>query len=162
MTVRDLKNEIENCNNCPLRAKLTELETPWFGVGSGNPKVMLVVDNPKKEQTLLIDGLVLEYLEKNIRAYGLLKNDFYITPYVKCGRKAGKKAEAECSKWISKEISILKPNHTIFLVNGPDIEKETMTSYNTTLYNLTNRTLDDKKYTKKLFERCKAACQIGT
>lgn len=158
-TIKELKSKIENCHNCPLRAKLSEFETPWIGVGSNQPKVMIVINGPSKEQPILITGLILEYLEKNLRLYGINKSDLYITPYVKCGRKPTKKALEACKDWVIEEMDLLNPRLVVTLVGDEEYSDfGIVTSYPTTLYDLTNRTKDDKQWTKRIFESIKQAC----
>jgi uracil-DNA glycosylase family 4 len=174
-----LKQKIEACSKCPLRAKLTEFEKPNFGVGSNKPKVMIVIDNNTSDSSFLIDGLKLEYLEKNLTKYGIDKSDLYITPLVKCARKPTVKSFKECEGWIKEEIKEFKPLALIFisafnfLTNNPAFVIEclkylphnknldilhNLKVFNTSLSKLANSSSEDKKYTDEIFTKIKEHC----
>lgn len=179
-----LKERIENCSKCPLRAKLTEFEKPVFGVGSNKPKVMIVIDNNTSESQFLIDGLKLEYLEKNLIKYKINKSDLYITPLVKCARKPTKKSFELCKDWIVEEIKEFKPSFVLLVsafdftnygylpieyasyLNGDrifskdDIKEILNNTYicNISLSKLSSNSKEDKKYTDIIFTKIKEHC----
>lgn len=119
---------------------------------------MIVIDNPKKQKLFLIDGLELEYLERNLKKYGISKSDLYITPYVKCARPVTKKAVTECSSWLMQEILTFNPKLVVLLIGEEDSENGKSVSYNTTLYHLTNKRQSDNEYSEKIFKRIREAC----
>lgn len=158
-----LKERIESCSKCPLRAKLTEFEKPVFGVGSNKPKVMIVIDNNTSESLFLIDGLKLEYLEKNLAKYKINKSDLYITPLVKCARKTTVKSFKECRDWLREEIEEFRPKLVILIsaFNISEYSSFTINEiiwYKISLNKLANSTAEDKKYTDTIFTKIKEHC----
>lgn len=166
-----LKQKIEACSKCPLRTKLTEFEKPNFGVGSNKPKVMIVIDNNTSESSFLIDGLKLEYLEKNLKKYDIDKSDLYITPLVKCARRPTLKSFNECRDWLQEELEEFKPKAVIFISafiltqfseqkNCPIkvIATSSEIWYHISLNKLANSTAEDKKYTDVIFTKIKEYC----
>ena len=98
-------------------------------MGSNNPKVMLVINPPKKEYSQLVEGLSLEYLESNLKKWDINKSDVYITPFVKCRTSIVTKTSInKCLQWLKNEIELFKPkaifiigNHTqVKLINVPN------------------------------------------
>lgn len=158
-----LKQKIEACSKCPLRTKLSEFEKPNFGVGSNRPKVMIVIDNNTSDSSFLIDGLKLEYLEKNLTKYGIDKSDLYITPLVKCARKPTVKSFKECRYWLQEEVDEFKPKIVILISAFNTIDYCFRTNgqliwYKVTLSKLANSTAEDKKYTDEIFTKIKEYC----
>lgn len=118
MNVTNLRQQIENCARCPLRAKIAKDEIPYFGVGSNNPKIMLVISPPSKEFSQLVEGLSLEYLEQNLKKWNISKSDVYITPFVKCRTSSVTKTSVnKCQQWLDFEIELFKPK-AIFLIGS--------------------------------------------
>lgn len=158
-----LKQKIEACSKCPLRTKLTEFEKPNFGVGSNKPKVMIVIDNNASESSFLIDGLKLEYLEKNLKKYGIDKSDLYITPLVKCARKPTVKSFKECRNWLQEEVDEFRP-YAVILISAFNVNefsflvKNGVVWYKVSLNKLANSTSEDNKYTDAIFKVIKGYC----
>lgn len=101
---------------CPLRVKLNNGETPFFGVGSNNPKIIIVISPITREFSPLVDGLSLEFLERWLAVYSISKTDVYITPYVKCRTKTiTKKSTEQCCDWLKNEIEFFKPKAVFIL-----------------------------------------------
>jgi uracil-DNA glycosylase family 4 len=158
-----LIEDIQNCSKCPLRSKLNEFEKPNIGVGSNKPKVMIIIDNNVSESIFLIDGIKLEYLEKNIKLYNINKSNLYITPMIKCARKPTVKSMNACLNWISEEMKVLKPEHIIMLSSNFDVSYCTtfpkpIEWYDVSLAKLASSTAMDTKYTDTIFRKIKQYC----
>lgn len=158
-----LIEDIQNCSKCPLRSKLNEFEKPNIGVGSNKPKVMIIIDNNVSESIFLIDGIKLEYLEKNIKLYNINKSSLYITPMVKCARKPTVKSMRQCLNWISEEMRVLNPERVIMISSNFDISycasfPKPIDWYDVSLAKLASSTAMDTKYTDAIFRKIKQYC----
>lgn len=79
---------------------------------------MLVVSPPSKEFSQVVEGLVLEYLESNLKKWNIPKSALYITPFVKCRTKSPTKKSIEtCYQWLRNEIELFKPK-AVFLIGN--------------------------------------------
>lgn len=97
---------------------MTKDEIPYFGVGSNNPNIMLIIGPPSKEYTQLVDGLALEYLESNLKKWNIEKSNLYITPFIKCRTSSITKTSVKkCLQWLENEIELFKPK-AIFLIGS--------------------------------------------
>lgn len=153
----NLKEQVEKCQSCSLRKKINGELIPNFGVGSSNPKIMIIIDNSKDNN--LIDGIILEYLNKNLSKYDIQKSDLYITPLVKCPSKYNKSEFKECSKWIDIEYNHFKPKMVIYLTSHK-IDKDfspisNSIIYNISLHKLATNSATDRKYSEKIFKTIK-------
>ena len=158
-----LIEDIQNCSKCPLRSKLNEFEKPNIGVGSNKPKVMIIIDNNVSESIFLIDGIKLEYLEKNIKLYNINKSNLYITPMIKCARKPTVKSMKACLNWISEEMRVLNPERIIMISSNFDVSYRTtfpksIEWYDVSLAKLASSTAMDTKYTDTIFRKIKQYC----
>lgn len=84
---------------------------------------MLVVSPPSKEFSQVVEGLVLEYLESNLKKWEIPKSALYITPFVKCRTKSPTKKSIEtCYKWLRAEIELFQPKAVIIIGNHNQIK----------------------------------------
>lgn len=123
MNLNELTDQILACTQCPLRQTAT---APVPGVGEIGAKYLLIGEAPGGEEDKAgcpFVGLSGKRLDKLLALAGIDKNDCYFTNVVKCRpprNKDPKKGELKlCSKWLLKEIELVKPQYIITLGRIP-------------------------------------------
>ncbi len=115
MNLKNLGDEISNCNKCPFNEK-TDVR---FCGGFGNDyRVMFVAESPSTS-----GGIGIKNADQNFGVTGADKlfskirekhglGDCYLTDFVKCGIPGGKPTKQKidnCVEYLKKEIEIIKP-----------------------------------------------------
>ena len=147
-----LKERIESCSKCPLRAKLTEFEKPVFGVGSNKPKVMIVIDNitplvkcarkPTKKSFELCKDWIVEEIKEFKPSFVLFISAFDFTNY----------------GYLPIEYASYLNGDKVFGKN--DVKEILNNTYicNISLSRLASNSKEDKKYTDIIFTKIKEHC----
>lgn len=148
--IKNLKNELNRCELCPLSKEI--MCFPNVGCGNGiNPQIMFILGGVDRDNLIfdkpfsdLCEMVLLKCLDKAT----LSPEKCYVTSIVKCGTLKTKKAYIEtCSKWLIQEINILKPNVLFFIGQKtfdifhklyPEVKIKTITEPNT-LYSMFSR-----------------------
>ena len=125
-SLKQLREEARNCQNCPLRANATQTV---FGAGDPHARVMLVGEQPGDEEDgkgLPFVGPAGRLLERALEAAGVDREHLYVTNAVKHfkwqarGKRRLHKTPAQrevdaCHQWLEGEIASVKPQVIVTL-----------------------------------------------
>jgi len=118
-SINDLKNFIENSNDCLLKktAKKTVI-----GDGNIKSKLMIIGEAPGKEEDIQgkpFVGLAGQLLNKMLNAINIKREDVYITNVVPWrppnNRTPTSEEILQCLPYLQKHIEIIKPNFILLL-----------------------------------------------
>jgi len=108
-----LQNAVLSCKKCSLHRVR---KRPVWGEGSSENRLMLVSEYPSPDEDFYgkpFVGSVGNLLNRMLLAIGLRKEDFFITPAVKCKTPGGRPPDEEevsaCKPYLIKQIKLLKP-----------------------------------------------------
>lgn len=107
-----LIDKIRNCTNCQLHLSVPTMCHPVPGDGPPNAKCMIVIDTLSEEDAIIERPLMDisgQFLDKILKKLDIERQSCYITSAVKCRGEAGTKEKKECGKWLTDEISEIKP-----------------------------------------------------
>ena len=125
-SLKQLREEARNCQNCPLWANATQTV---FGAGDPHARVMLVGEQPGDEEDgkgLPFVGPAGRLLERALEAAGVDREHLYVTNAVKHfkwqarGKRRLHKTPAQrevdaCHQWLEGEIASVKPQVIVTL-----------------------------------------------
>lgn len=117
-SIKNLRQRISQCNECPLFADLLCL--PNIGYGSSSPDILFITGGIDKDNAIFGKPLSVQaemVLLKSLEKSGINAGQCYITSIVKCGANLSVKKShiATCSKWLIEEINLLQPKVLFFL-----------------------------------------------
>ncbi len=111
--IESLKEKVLKCEKCPLSRIRKQ---PVWGEGSLTSGLLLITEYPDKDEDFYgrpFTGSVEDFLKRMLFAIKLRKEDFFITPSVKCKTPGGRPPEDEeisaCRPYLFKQIKYLKP-----------------------------------------------------
>ncbi len=118
-TLEELRNIIENFNDCPLKATATKMV---FGSGNPDAQLMIIGEAPGKEedrQGLPFVGASGHLLDLMLNSIGLTRQDVYISNILPWRPPANRKpSEAEVAlftPFVKKHIALIKPKVLLLL-----------------------------------------------
>jgi uracil-DNA glycosylase family protein len=126
ITLRSLRDASAGCRGCPLYRHATQTV---FGAGRANARVMLVGEQPGKDEDLRgkpFVGPAGRLLDEALEAAGIARADAYVTNVVKhfkwtpAGpRRLHKKPSAReigaCLPWLESELAVIRPEVLVCL-----------------------------------------------
>lgn len=117
-----IRNQIIQCQKCPLCKTMPVGATPVPGYGNPNAKILLVGEALGADEVLLGEpfvGLAGKYLNKMLKEAGIERHNLYITNTVHCRPTKNDKGQANrppkpaeikaCKDWMLEEIREIKP-----------------------------------------------------
>jgi DNA polymerase len=111
--MKKLENTIRHCKLCQLHKNR---KNPVLGEGSLKPKVFFIGEAPGKNEDIKgrpFVGSAGKIFDKLLKSIDLKREDIYITNVVKChppgNRKPTKEEIEKCSRYLEKQISLIKP-----------------------------------------------------
>ena len=138
--IPSLKNEISNCQKCPLSKTRTKFV---FGVGNQNADVMFIGEAPGNDEDLQGEPFVGrggQLLNKIIQAIGWQREDIFIANILKCrppNNRDPLPSEVElCEPYLKKQIELVNP---IMLVCLGRIAAMTLLRVKDSLTNMRNK-----------------------
>lgn len=115
-----LKEEIANCEQCPLYKKMPCGCRPVCGNGNMPSDYMFISGSLSKDDSVMeepLSGQLGQLFEKILKLAGLSRETCYTTMAVKCfcKGKPTKLTEIKCSGWLAKEFKEVKPKYIFTL-----------------------------------------------
>ena len=111
-------NELKDCKDCPLSSQ----PHPTPGMGNRAVKFMVVYDNPNYKEgkaDRIFTGDRATIVKEVMKEYGINPSEGYYTSLVKGvpeqGNKIGNAEIIQCSKYIDREVELIKPSVIITL-----------------------------------------------
>ena len=119
MTWEELEGKCQNCENCPLGKKKTNLV---FGVGNKKADIMFIGEAPGKsedEMGIPFVGAAGKHLDKFLKSVGLERDDVYIANILKCRPEGNRDPLPEeqdaCIGHLREQVKLIKPKLIVCL-----------------------------------------------
>ena len=119
MTWEELEGKCQNCENCPLGKKKTNLV---FGVGNKKADIMFIGEAPGEKEDLSgipFVGAAGKLLDRFLEAVDISRDDVYIANILKCrppkNRDPLPEEEDACIDYLREQVRLINPTLIVCL-----------------------------------------------
>jgi len=119
ISLEELHQKIQNCNQCPLGKTRNKLV---FGSGNPNADILIIGEGPGADEDMTglpFVGRAGQLLTKILEAIELTRDEVYIANIVKCRPPGNRRPEInevdKCEPYLLKQIELIKPKFILAL-----------------------------------------------